>query len=102
MQLQLSLRIPEEKQFVCSICNKRYSKRDDLKNHLNEHNATTTYTCNYKYRDKSCDKTFRVLTNFNRHKRTHTGKYQKISFNMLKPVYSIAYSFSKKNPLNSE
>lgn len=61
--------ILEEKQFICPKCNKRYSKRDDLKNHLNVHNVTTVYKC------KSCDKSFRILTNLKRHMQTHTSKY---------------------------
>lgn len=66
--IYLLLRILEEKQFVCPECNKRYSKKDDLKNHLSVHNTTAVYKC------KSCDKSFRVLTNLKRHMQTHTSK----------------------------
>lgn len=53
---------------MCSKCDKRYSKQDDLKNHLHVHNGTTTYSC------KTCEKTFRMLTNLKRHLKTHNSK----------------------------
>lgn len=57
-----------EKQFTCPKCDKRYSKQDDLKNHLDMHNETTTYSCT------ACEKTFKMLTNLKRHLKTHTSK----------------------------
>lgn len=60
----------EEKQFVCPTCNKGYTKRDDLKNHLSIHNDTTIYSC------KACEKSFRILTNLKRHLKTHTSEYR--------------------------
>lgn len=83
----------EEKQFVCSTCNKKFATRTDLERHKKRENGDFKFSCDLcgakeaskdKLQDhmgkhngvkrhacQVCHKAFRYSSNLSRHKKTH-------------------------------
>lgn len=59
-----------ERPFKCEYCDKAFTRRTTLRNHIELHTKvyTKTFSCDF------CDHTFRSAYNMNRHRRKHTGE----------------------------
>ncbi|XP_068196634.1 uncharacterized protein [Antennarius striatus] len=57
-----------KKPYVCKICKKGYTKRNDLNVHMRFHTGEKPYGC------KACGRHFRETTKLTFHMRTHAGK----------------------------
>ncbi|XP_044729279.1 zinc finger protein 883-like [Chrysoperla carnea] len=55
------------KQFICTVCGKKFSNHDSLKLHSATHSALRPHAC------KICSKTFMRKRELDRHMNTHTG-----------------------------
>jgi len=53
--------------FQCEICNKNYSNKNNLKNHLSIHTGNKPHKCNI------CQKSFRLKRTLTEHILIHTG-----------------------------
>ena len=57
-----------EKSFHCLVCNKKYTSKRSLNQHMNIHDHSKTFKCDV------CLKVFSSNYNLKRHYRTHTGE----------------------------
>ena len=57
-----------EKPHICTECGKRFSRKDNLKRHLNTHTGSKPFSCHH------CDYSFALKQNLTTHLRTHTGE----------------------------
>ncbi|XP_076579448.1 uncharacterized protein LOC143315828 isoform X2 [Chaetodon auriga] len=57
-----------EKPFSCSVCGKRYNRKNSLTSHMRLHSEGKRFSCSV------CKKTFPWRGNFMRHMRIHTGE----------------------------
>ncbi|XP_055380474.1 zinc finger and SCAN domain-containing protein 2-like isoform X2 [Condylostylus longicornis] len=62
-----SVQRKRERKFECTICNKRFSTKVILNNHLTLHSNVKNFSCNY------CPKTFYTNGSLTRHLHKHTG-----------------------------
>ncbi|RVE47659.1 hypothetical protein evm_007756 [Chilo suppressalis] len=58
----------EEKPYKCNICDKRFTETSSLCKHQRIHTGEKPYKCNV------CDKRFAISDNLSRHQRIHTGE----------------------------
>uniref|UniRef100_A0AAZ3S6S3 C2H2-type domain-containing protein n=1 Tax=Oncorhynchus tshawytscha TaxID=74940 RepID=A0AAZ3S6S3_ONCTS len=57
-----------EKHCICSVCGRRFTKRNNLYKHMRTHKEERPFSCNI------CGKKFNSSGNLSRHNRTHTGQ----------------------------
>ncbi|KAL1378053.1 hypothetical protein pipiens_015850 [Culex pipiens pipiens] len=57
-----------EKKYVCEYCQKGFSQQANLRNHVRIHTNERPYVC------VDCGKAFTQITNLNNHRRLHTGE----------------------------
>ena len=56
--------------YMCTVCHKRFARRDNLNVHRKTHIGTNTYSCNL------CEKRFSSQSILCNHMNIHTGKYK--------------------------
>uniref|UniRef100_A0AAG5D5X0 C2H2-type domain-containing protein n=1 Tax=Anopheles atroparvus TaxID=41427 RepID=A0AAG5D5X0_ANOAO len=57
-----------EKKYVCEFCQKGFTQQANLRNHVRIHTNERPYVC------VDCGKAFTQITNLNNHRRLHTGE----------------------------
>ncbi|XP_058448037.1 gastrula zinc finger protein XlCGF57.1 isoform X1 [Malaya genurostris] len=57
-----------EKKYICEYCQKGFSQQANLRNHVRIHTNERPYVC------IDCGKAFTQITNLNNHRRLHTGE----------------------------
>ncbi|XP_055637216.1 gastrula zinc finger protein XlCGF57.1 isoform X2 [Toxorhynchites rutilus septentrionalis] len=57
-----------EKKYICEYCQKGFSQQANLRNHVRIHTNERPYVC------VDCGKAFTQITNLNNHRRLHTGE----------------------------
>ena len=61
----------EEKEFECKHCQKKFSRKQQLKNHLLTHSSERPHMC------EICSLTFKSVVGLNRHMKRHNGSVVK-------------------------
>lgn len=56
-----------ERNFECQTCNRRFARKQNLRNHIRTHSGAKPYKCNV------CPSSFSNQANLIRHKKTHSG-----------------------------
>lgn len=57
--------VPSQERYICSTCNKAFSRPSSLKIHIYSHTGEKPYKCKYA----GCEKTFSVRSNMKRHEK---------------------------------
>ncbi|PBK90349.1 hypothetical protein ARMGADRAFT_296456 [Armillaria gallica] len=58
-----------DRKYVCTVCNKRFSRPSSLRIHVNMHTGATPFRCPFP----GCGRGFNVNSNMRRHYRNHTN-----------------------------
>ena len=75
-----------ERPFQCQQCNKRFSYKNTLVSHMKRHTGENPFQC------QQCNKIFALKGNLVRHMKKHTGEKQQCEwFNVLRQKTSLVY-----------